>query len=396
MSSIPYYSSFFLYVLSFACFKYFGSLWFMLWITHAFVPLFDYFLPLDNMNPTKEEQRRLDTQIKFKIPIYLCIVMDWTIVFWIMKNLNDNYDQISVFQWVGIIWGLGISSNINFAHELMHKANVIDKYTAMFTLSKNMYMHFWIEHVYGHHKNVALRHDPASARLNESIFKFIPRSIFYGYLSAWNIEKKRLQALGLYVLHPRNRMLFFLLVQSGWCAWAYWAYGRFGVIVWVIQGFGGVLYLEAVNYIEHYGLERKETSLGVYEKVDITHSWNAPQRFSNYMLFKLQRHSDHHENGYKPYQSLCTYESSPMLPHGYPTCTLVAFSPKVWFEIMNARIEQYKKQISPIKEEVGEMTKKVNKMLFHTAMFFTFFMLYEQVQLILKNKDVNFLGSLLH
>jgi alkane 1-monooxygenase len=38
------------------------------------------------------------------------------------------------------------------------------------------------------------------------------------------------------------------------------------------------LMFEAVNYLEHYGLQRKliEGSDSVYESVKITHSWNAP------------------------------------------------------------------------------------------------------------------------
>ena len=60
---------------------------------------------------------------------------------------------------------------------------------------------------------------------------------------------------------------------------------------------------ESVNYLEHYGLQRKLMPgyTDIYESVRITHSWNAPQVITNYLLFKLQRHSDHHANSYKHY-----------------------------------------------------------------------------------------------
>ena len=80
-----------------------------------------------------------------------------------------------------------------------------------------------------------------------------------------------------------------------------------GLILSWIFGFGAVLILEIINYVEHYGLRRKRLEDGTYEKVTIRHSWNAPHRMSNYLLFKLQRHSDHHENAFKPYQTLCSY-----------------------------------------------------------------------------------------
>ena len=119
-----------------------------------------------------------------------------------------------------------------------------------------------------------------------------------------------------------------------------------------------VIILESINYIEHYGLSRKEISPGVYEPVDITHSWNAPHRISNYLLFKLQRHSDHHENSLKPYQTLCSYEKSPQLPQGYAFCILLAFYPKLWFKVMNPLAESYNNK-KENKEEKTRIFKEV-------------------------------------
>jgi alkane 1-monooxygenase len=119
-----------------------------------------------------------------------------------------------------------------------------------------------------------------------------------------------------------------------------------------------VIYLEAINYIEHYGLQRKKLEDGTFENVNITHSWNAPHRFSNYILFKLQRHSDHHENSLKPYQTLCTYDQSPELPNGYAVCLILAFFPSVWFEVMNPLVAAFKDGGKPT-QEVKEKTAKV-------------------------------------
>lgn len=81
-------------------------------------------------------------------------------------------------------------------------------------------------------------------------------------------------------------------------------YGVQTGVLFLVEAFGSIFYLEAINYIEHYGLRREKLPNGQYEKVTIKHSWNAPHRFTNYLLFKLQRHSDHHENSLKPYQTL--------------------------------------------------------------------------------------------
>ena len=86
-------------------------------------------------------------------------------------------------------------------------------------------------------------------------------------------------------------------------------------------------------------MRRKLLPDGTYEKVTIRHSWNAPHRMSNYLLFKLQRHSDHHENSLKPYQTLCSYDDSPQLPHGYIVCMIMATIPKLWFDIMDPLVD---------------------------------------------------------
>lgn len=94
-----------------------------------------------------------------------------------------------------------------------------------------------------------------------------------------------------------------------------------------------LLQFEAIEYLEHYGLERKliPGSDGIYEAVNTKHSWNAPQVLSNYMLFKVQRHSDHHANAYKPYQVLDSFAESPLLPYGYSVCLMLVMNPSVWF-----------------------------------------------------------------
>ena len=86
------------------------------------------------------------------------------------------------------------------------------------------------------------------------------------------------------------------------------------IFLLVGTAFTSVFFLEVINYIEHYGLRRKQISPGIYEKTNITHSWNAAFYISNIIMFKLQRHSDHHENSFKEYQMLNSYKESPHLP----------------------------------------------------------------------------------
>jgi alkane 1-monooxygenase len=120
-----------------------------------------------------------------------------------------------------------------------------------------------------------------------------------------------------------------LLAAVGFAGAIWVLVGAQAAIIHSIIAFGAIFYLETINYIEHYGLVRKKLPNGEYEKTNILHSWNAPHRFSNYLLFKVQRHSDHHENATKPYQTLVSLEESPFLPHGYTLMAIMALFPKV-------------------------------------------------------------------
>jgi len=261
--------------------------------------------------------------------------------------------------------GTVAATNFAVGHELFHKEDPLARVTGTLTLSRNLYMHYFIAHTWGHHRNVATPLDSGFARIGESFFEFLPHAVTGGYLDAWKYETKRLRALreDKSVWVPQNRMLWFglsnivmpLLVQR--------IFGWYGMVVFVLIAMYSVMVLEAVNYVEHYGLLRKELSPEVYEKVTIRHSWNAPHRITNYFLFRVQRHSDHHENGYKPYQTLLTLEESPMLPCGYYMALILVFLPKLWFKIMNQLTTYYNKNIKFTEEENRKFEVMVTKVM---------------------------------
>jgi hypothetical protein len=85
----------------------------------------------------------------------------------------------------------------------------------------------------------------------------------------------------------------------------------------LLQAVVGFTVLEAVNYLEHYGLLRQRNAAGRYEKVDPRHSWNSDRLTTNVFLFQPRRHSDHHANPLPRYQTLRSFDVSPQLPAGY-------------------------------------------------------------------------------
>jgi alkane 1-monooxygenase len=202
------------------------------------------------------------------------------------------------------------------------------------------YFGFKIEHVRGHHVYVSTPEDASSAPRGMSVYVFLPRSVSRNVVAAWRLEAQRLHRLGLRWLHWRNEMLWWLAVWVGMAATAWTLLGMAGLAFFLIQGLLAALTLEIINYVEHYGLERRRFG-DRYERTTHRHSWNSNYLLSNLILFQLQRHSDHHENARRRYQALVHYDDSPQLPGGYSAMLLLALVPPLWKRIIDPRVEAH-------------------------------------------------------
>lgn len=254
----------------------------------------------------------------------------------IMHKGIHGVDLIVLAVVVGLYYG---AQGIVVAHELMHRANRVDQWLAEILLVTVTYPHFCIEHVYGHHLNVATPADPASARRGENVYGFVARSVTGSLGHAWKIETDRLKRRGLGVVSVQNRMLRMALFVAIYYAIAYAVAGMDGVLVIAGQSAVAVFSLELINYMQHYGLQRKEISPGRYERTDMQHSWNWETRFSGLFFLNLGRHSEHHRIGNRPYEALTVAEGQPELPGGLMWMYLAALLPPVWFAIMNPRVD---------------------------------------------------------
>lgn len=239
-------------------------------------------------------------------------------------------DKVGLMVTIGIIGG----GAINAAHELGHNRDRIEKRLSKIALAQTCYGHFFVEHNRGHHVRVATEEDHASSRFGESLCFFIPRSVVGGLLSAWDLEGRRLERRGGSRWTWRNAVLSAWLLSAvlfgTLVAW-------FGLIVlpWLIgQAIIGFCLIETVNYLEHYGLRRQKRPDGRYEPVGPGHSWNSSTVIANIFLFHLQRHSDHHANPQRAYQTLRHTDDAPQLPAGYGAMILLALAPPLWRRVM--------------------------------------------------------------
>lgn len=299
------------------------------------VPILDATIGRDthNVAPDAKHARLAD------VPLLLWVLTQVAVMTWWIARVAaapaiDAAVVLSTIS-VGLMAG-GIG--ITVAHELMHRPTRLERGLAELLMSMVSYTHFCVEHVHGHHRHVATPRDPATSRLGESVYRFLPRTLLGGLRSAWSIEAERMRRAGLPVLGGRNRMLRYAAVQLALYAGLWLALGAMAAVLWAAQAVVAVVLLEVINYVEHYGLQRREVAPGRYERVAPQHSWNASWRVTNWMLFNLQRHSDHHFLASRPYDLLRHHDGVPQLPAGYATMVLLALAPPLWRRVMDPRV----------------------------------------------------------
>ena len=230
---------------------------------------------------------------------------------------------------------------INAAHELGHRSSMYERVMSKMLLLTSLYMHFYIEHNRGHHKNVSTDEDPASGRKGEAVYNFYIRSIIGSWFSAWRLESSKLKKNKKKSWSIYNEMLHFQLLQLALIIAIAYIYNWQTMLFFIGSAVIGIHLLETVNYIEHYGLRRKKNG-DQYERAMPIHSWNSNHPLGRLMLLELSRHSDHHYLASRKYQLLRHHEESPQMPTGYPGMLLLALVPPLWFRVMDKEIEKYK------------------------------------------------------
>lgn len=328
---------------------YYRGIWSYNGVTVAFIaiPILEAFFPGNTDNLEQEEEQTQKSKMLFNILLYLNVPMLVGITYWYFHTIAnvalETYEIIGLTVTVGIyIGGVGI----NVAHELGHRTEALPRFLSKILLVPNLYLHFAIEHNHGHHVHIATPKDPATSRFNENIYTFYLRSVVGGYLSAWKLEARRLRQQDQAVVGIHNQMIQFQVVQVGYLASVVAIFGLAMLPFAIITAILGFLMLETVNYIEHYGLQRRQLESGRYEPVQPWHSWNCNHDIGRILLYELTRHSDHHYKASRKYQVLRHFEKAPLLPWGYPTSMLIALFPPLWFYLMNPKVAEFNQQVA--------------------------------------------------
>lgn len=313
------------------------------------VPLIELAMPSLTSNldeATKESKlknRFFDVLLWMNIPIIFSVLFYGLYIY--------SVSEFETYEVIGLIFSLGIvagSNGINVAHELGHRQDTWERFLGKILLLPSMYMHFYIEHNYGHHLKAATPEDPASARFNENLYAFWWRSVRTQYSSAWKIQKRLLKANDQSFFSVKNDMLWYTIIQIAYLITIGMVFSWMTAAVAVGVAVVGFSLLEIINYLEHYGLRRAQKKSGRYETVREIHSWNSNHALGRILLYELTRHSDHHYRASKKYQVLDYHESSPQLPYGYPTMMVIATIPPLWFSLVNKHVPREMVELSKI------------------------------------------------
>ena len=316
-------------------------IWLPLLYAWIIIPGLELFIKPDpgNMDAAEEEMAKADKT--YDILLYIVVPVQYFALYMFLRGMT-----IDTLQWheiFGRIWVMGLlcgTLGINVGHELGHRSKRFEQVLAKMLLLTSLYMHFFIEHNKGHHKRVATPEDPSSARLGEWVYGFYFRSIIFSYISAWHIASNDARKKGKSAFSLHNEMIQFHLIEIAFVALIFFTFGWLTTLYFLAAATIGILLLETVNYIEHYGLQRKAIAEGKYERAMPNHSWNSDHVIGRVMLFELSRHSDHHYLASRKYQVLRHHDDSPQMPTGYPGMMILSLFPPMWFYVMNGRVKK--------------------------------------------------------
>ena len=312
-------------------------------VMYAFVvlPILDVVLGKDNSNlsteksETKKINKIFDWMLYINLPVVYCIML-----YGFFKIYNNDY---STFEMIGMCLSGGIllaTNGINVAHELCHRKKYFERAIGKALFLPCLYMHFYIEHNFGHHVNVGTPEDGATAKYKQNVYSFWITSVSKQYTDAWKKQIKLLKMKKARFLSIKNDMLWYHLFQPAYLLLIL-AFFSFDVFLFaLLSGIISFLFLECINYIEHYGLRRFKTESGRYERVQAHHSWNSNHNIGRIVLYELTRHSDHHFKASKKYQILDCHDEAPQLPFGYPASILLSLVPPLWFHIVNPLVPE--------------------------------------------------------
>ena len=280
-----------------------------------------------------EGDERPQNPHRFRVLVLLYIPAQIAVTAWAvwLSQRTSNAGFLALALSVGVTGGV---FGMLAAHEAVHSGDPAEAWLGNAMLTAMSYRHFRIAHVHGHHRWAGTEQDSATARLGESFYHFLPRTVAGQFREAWRFERQR---HGL-------RAAADIIVMAALFAVIAFAVGPRALLFFVLQSMVAVIVLELFNYIAHYGLARGCDAKGRPRRLEDHHSWNSSNRLANALIFNMGRHSNHHRKPAAPYQDLRMHDA-PELPVGYAGSILLALVPPLWRRLMDPKAQSWARTI---------------------------------------------------
>lgn len=306
------------------------------------IPLLDALIGQDPANPAESDERRLSGERFYRLLTLACLPLYLALLFWgAWVFAHAPLSWLGQLGWIVAVGCVGGVAAINTGHELIHKPGRLEPWAGGALLASVCYATFKVEHVYGHHVDVATPADGSTARRGESVYAFVLRALRDNPRRAFRLERQVRARRGQSWSIFSSGLVGWSLLSAVFAAICVSIAGPAGLVYFLGQSLVAITLLEVINYVEHYGLSRRQGADGRWERVDVTHSWNSNFLLTNLLLFQLQRHSDHHAHAARRYQALRHFPESPQLPAGYATMVVLAAIPPLWRRVMDPRVERH-------------------------------------------------------
>lgn len=303
--------------------------------------LIDPIVGTDEVNHDEAHEATLREKLFYRVMLWLTLPASILVTLfghWLLTQTS-----LTLWEMAGFLLSLTLATGFlaTTAHELCHHTQPLDRLIGDLVFMPIFMCDFHVYHNFMHHIHAATPHDPATARYGENAYPFMVKSIVAKTRMAWQIEKQRMQANGKPTWHPSNLMVRFIALQAAWLALLVSLFGLWSIPICLVQYLFPRFLLAVGDYLEHYGLGRRQLPDGSYEAMRPNHAWDDSAAVSSMLFCQIDRHADHHANVGRPYQILRVMKDAPRLPHGYLTMIPIAFIPPLWRKVMHPIVEAY-------------------------------------------------------
>lgn len=311
--------------------------WLSLPVLYIALPLLDRIIGRDTFNPSEHiRSSYTDTLVPVVASISYLSVLIWALM--VLAANPGTFSPLALVGWTVSLANMGGVVAINVSHELIHRRERWLQNLGGVLLASVCYACFKLEHPRWHHVKVATPDDPSSAPKGSNVYWRAPRAWLLNTLCGWRLSVGAAKKSDRVLPVINHEMAAWYGLSALLAIAVGWSLGPLPLLVFLAHGVGAALLLEVINYVEHYGLRRKNLANGRYEPPQIHHSWDSDYWLSNAMLLQLPRHADHHVHPSRPYAALQRQSEAPQLPFGYSTAVMVALVPPLWHAVMDGRL----------------------------------------------------------